>query len=147
VREVRHRAGMSITAPESASANPVPHRRSSVTLRNARSAAEMTSWREEAACRGTAHGPFFQNGLRPRSMYERCASCSVRDVCLWVALAYEARAGFHHGVWGGTVPEMRARIAAELSDLEIADRLLDAIDASSLAHIASDEPVVARTTR
>lgn len=112
--------------------SPSARRRSGVTLQTARYLAEMTAWRERAACRGMAQHPFFQNGLRPRSMYERCAACPVRDVCLWVALAYESDAGFHHGVWGGTVPEQRARVVAELSDLEIADRLLGALDASNL---------------
>ena len=65
-------------------------------------------------------------------MYERCASCPVRDVCLWVALSYESEAGFHHGVWGGTVPEMRASMVAEHSDLDIASRLVEALGAAGL---------------
>jgi WhiB family redox-sensing transcriptional regulator len=143
VRVPRHPAAMTVTQilPETRD----QPRRSSATLQAARHLAETTPWRQGAACRGAEHAPFFQNGLRPRSMYERCASCPVRDVCLWVAVAYESDAGFHHGVWGGTVPEVRAGMVARHADLEIADRLVEALDVAGLLRQPGAVPATVAT--
>ena len=66
------------------------------------------SWTARAACRGLDTGTFYP--ATPEQEAEAlaiCATCPVREQCLEQAL----RDREQYGVWGGTTPEQRRRIA------------------------------------
>jgi hypothetical protein len=66
-------------------------------------------WRQFAACRGLGPAAFFDE--LPRHALACCARCPVQEICLWYALAIEEEVGYRFGLWAGTTPTVRARIA------------------------------------
>ena len=69
-------------------------------------------WRDQAACRDE-DARLFTEPDRPddvRKALATCATCSVREPCLAVALRHSAEADV--GIWGGTTEEARRRIRA-----------------------------------
>lgn len=71
-------------------------------------------WRASAACRTQAPDTFFPTGdtaavaQLTEAALRICATCPVQAPCLDAAL----RLRIEHGVWGGTTPAMRRRLAA-----------------------------------
>lgn len=75
--------------------------------------ATCANWRDAAACRGSDPGLF--HGSQPLRARAICARCPVAEVCLWTAMVDEAaNPPYRYGVWAGTTPARRERIAAEL---------------------------------
>ncbi len=80
----------------------------------------VEAWQQRAACIGLDPDVFHPSfvGRRQAQAYRTakaiCASCPVQAECLTYALTVEGaeRLG-RHGVWGGTTPEQRDRIARE----------------------------------
>ena len=70
-------------------------------------------WMEHAACRNPLYDPEWWWPVSnvdpdtPRAVIV-CRDCKVKDLCLDFAIQHDER----HGVWGGTLPEDRRRIAA-----------------------------------
>lgn len=91
-------------------------------------------WRPYAACAYADTELFFDlRNPASRSAAKRlCASCPAAEPCLWAALAAEEIAGYRNGIWGGTTPAHRARIAATLPDI--------GLSATHLAVVASWSP-------
>jgi hypothetical protein len=86
-------------------------------------------WQAGAACAGADpslfHGPRSgTGGWRPY-----CARCPVADVCLYYALVCEADAAGRHGIWGGTTPATRQRIAAALAGVNLTESYHAALEA------------------
>ena len=73
-------------------------------------------WRPYAACAQADTELFYEltNPTSRRAAKTVCAACPAAEPCLWAALATEAAAGYRYGIWGGTTPARRARIAATL---------------------------------
>jgi len=73
-----------------------------------------TAWAANAACKGTLDEPYAE-GMTGSSataamrqfVQDRCAGCPVKFECL------EAGLSNRFGVWGGLLPEERARVAAQ----------------------------------
>jgi len=57
----------------------------------------------------------FHNPACQRSALACCAACPVAEPCLFTALVHEQAASYRFGVWGGTTPPGRARIAEYLA--------------------------------
>ena len=91
-------------------------------------------WRLYAACAHTSPQTFYQptHPVSRRAAKQLCAACPVAECCLWAALAAEQIAGYRYGIWGGTTPARRARIAAGLPDM--------GLTATYLAVVASWSP-------
>lgn len=70
----------------------------------------LAAWRGWAACRGVAPAVFFDRGFMARAL-QLCRSCPVAEPCLWWAMATEENSGYRFGIWGGTTPAVRARMA------------------------------------
>lgn len=71
-------------------------------------------WRPHAAC---AHlGP---TGFDSPALKALCGDCPAAEPCLWAALALEAVSGYRYGIWGGTGPARRARIAEGLGPVDV----------------------------
>jgi len=69
-------------------------------------------WMIHAACAGTHRDVFFpENGAHVRPAKALCARCPVRDACLEYALNDPALHIVGTGVWGGTTPPQRRRLA------------------------------------
>lgn len=96
-------------------------------------------WRPYAACAQTDIELFYElaNPTRRRDAKAVCAACPAAEPCLWAALAAEQAAGYRYGIWGGTTPARRARIAATLPPVGLA--------ATYLAVAASWSPPAALT--
>ncbi len=76
-------------------------------------AAADAHWHPHAACAGDGPDPYFTRhpaGPAGRS----CTACPAAEPCLWAAMALEQIVGYRHGIWGGTTPARRDRIAASL---------------------------------
>jgi hypothetical protein len=86
------------------------------------------SWRRLAACRGVGPAPFFDE--LPRDALACCARCPVQEICLWYALAEEEKVGYRFGLWAGTTPTGRARIARVTGPGYARGRLATALVAS-----------------
>jgi hypothetical protein len=73
-------------------------------------------WRPYAACAHTTPQTVSEpaNPASRRAAKQLCAACPVAECCLWAALAAEQIVGYRYGIWGGTTPARRARIAAGL---------------------------------
>lgn len=86
-------------------------------------------WRLYAACAQAGTELFFEltNPTRRRAAKAVCATCPAAEPCLWAALAAEQTAGYRHGIWGGTTPARRARIAATLPPAGLAATYLAVI--------------------
>lgn len=77
------------------------------------------AWRGEARCRGTAPDVFYTPGAEgPEADAARafCRGCPVRVECLEFALA----TGELFGVWGGTTPRERRRLASSVVAARVA---------------------------
>ena len=75
--------------------------------------APTESWRAVANCRGSDPNLFYPIG-RGRRAYQQideakavCRGCPSREACLAWAISTRQ----HRGVWGGTSPEERRRLA------------------------------------
>lgn len=67
-----------------------------------------------AACKGNTELDFFS--LQPKQIKAcraLCATCQGKTGCLEAAMRYESGGEFKRwGIWGGTTPQQRARLAA-----------------------------------
>lgn len=78
-----------------------------------------TDWRESAACRDEDPELFFPisevgPGAEQVARAKRvCGGCPVRSECLTYALD----SGLDHGIFGGTTPEERRKLARRSRDL------------------------------
>jgi WhiB family redox-sensing transcriptional regulator len=72
-------------------------------------------WKDQAACRETGIGPFFNRRTQAdKDATEAfCGSCPVKAECLAYALKHEKSDNLRIGVWGGTSPADRIEIAKE----------------------------------
>jgi hypothetical protein len=70
---------------------------------------DLVGWGDLAACRGVGPAPFY--GSAAEVTQGCCGRCRVDEVCFWFALATEEEAGYRFGIWAGTTPAVRARIA------------------------------------
>ncbi len=76
------------------------------------------AWQRQALCRDADPELFIGEDIRSgplptkieRAAIEWCERCPVQVECLEYAMAKESR-GMRHGVWGGTTPLQRERIA------------------------------------
>lgn len=73
-------------------------------------AAGLATWSPRAACRGVGAAVFFDRARRGDAA-PICSRCAVAEACLWWAMAVEEGAGYRFGLWGGTTPTLRSRIA------------------------------------
>ncbi len=71
-------------------------------------------WHGWAACAHAGCDGFFGGRRGSGGPGGVCEGCPVAELCLWAGLALEEVLGYRFGVWGGTVPARRARIAAGL---------------------------------
>jgi WhiB family transcriptional regulator, redox-sensing transcriptional regulator len=76
-----------------------------------------SSWMDRAACRGAPDADvWFPDDPRRAIVWaeakRRCGGCPVRGECLSWALAIGENA---HGVWGGTTPDERRKLAGDRS--------------------------------
>jgi hypothetical protein len=74
------------------------------------------SWMDEAVCAEVDNAMFFPGkGGSAKDPKRICGWCDVREQCLAYALDLESRPGTmgRFGVYGGTSPKERDRIAAE----------------------------------
>jgi hypothetical protein len=84
-------------------------------------------WHGAAACAGVRTNSFYIAGARKHSV-ALCSECPASEPCLWAALALEQLEGRRFGIWGGTTPARRARIAASLSGVEFSSRYVAVVD-------------------
>jgi hypothetical protein len=89
-------------------------------------AAADARWHPHARCAQTGPDGFYD---RPAAARRLCATCPAAEPCLWAALALEQVLGYRYGIWGGTTPARRARIAAELPDVNLTRCYLAVVDA------------------
>ncbi len=92
----------------------------SVTMATPGASPGTGDWWERAACRGLDTSLFFPG--RGESIAEAeavCASCEVRDDCLWFALGDTARSPQRFGVWGGSSERQRRRLRHQLRATEV----------------------------
>jgi hypothetical protein len=75
-------------------------------------------WRAQAACRGADPRDFTYPESAAQTWRPYCDHCPVAELCLWEALALEARSGYRYGIWGGCTPARRHRIAASLPAID-----------------------------
>lgn len=76
----------------------------------------LWEWQWRARCRGVDPEMFFtadhergeRRAAREAAAKKICRSCAVRDICLDHALTTHES----HGIWGGTTPRERQRVAA-----------------------------------
>lgn len=74
--------------------------------------ATLPDWHRQAACLNADPGMFFPGkGESTGPAKALCARCPVAAECLAVALAMEDCEPDRVGVWGGTSPNERRRIA------------------------------------
>ena len=73
-------------------------------------AAGLATWSLRAACRGVGAAVFFDRAGRGEAA-PVCSRCAVAEACLWWAMTVEEGAGYRFGLWGGTTPMLRSRIA------------------------------------
>jgi len=77
-------------------------------------AAADAHWHPHAACADDGPDPYFTRRPTGRS----CAACPAAEPCLWAAMALKQTLGYRNGIWGGTTPARRARIAASLPHVD-----------------------------
>ena len=79
-------------------------------------AAADARWQPHAACAKADPQLFYRPAVPVvrKAAKTLCATCPAAEPCLWAALAAEQAAGYRYGIWGGTTPSRRARIAAGL---------------------------------
>lgn len=69
-------------------------------------------WMRQARCVDADPGVFFpEKGDNPQAAKRLCETCPVTGECLAYALDLEADAGGRYGVFGGSRPNERARMA------------------------------------
>ena len=80
---------------------------------------EPLNWWDSAACRDTDTTAFFPaKGGGTAYVKRLCATCPVASECLEDQMEFEGRRGYgRHGIWGGTTPEQRNRIAQQRKGL------------------------------
>lgn len=88
-------------------------------------AAADARWHPHAACARDGPDPYFTRRPTGRS----CAACPAAEPCLWAAMALEQIVGYRYGIWGGTTPARRDRIAGSLPDLNYGPVYLAVVDA------------------
>lgn len=71
------------------------------------------AWREQANCRGEPTEAFYGMEGRKRAL-ELCAQCPVASACLAYALNSEEQLGQRYGIWAGTTPQHRRKLARVL---------------------------------
>lgn len=79
-----------------------------------------SGWWERAACRGLDTSLFFPGRGESTAEAEAvCASCEVRDDCLWFALGDNGgRRSEKFGIWGGSSERQRRRWRREARTAE-----------------------------
>jgi hypothetical protein len=99
--------------------------------------AALAIWSCRAACRGVGSAGFFgrRSGVAARA---RCGCCPVAEACLWWAMVVEEDSGYRFGLWGGTTPALRARMAKAAAVGYARGRLRAAM--AGLADTTGDEP-------
>ena len=78
-------------------------------------------WQDRARCAETDPEAFFPRKGHPTSAAKAvCRSCEVSAECLEYALEMEGQPGtlHRHGIWAGTTPKDRLRIARERGGLK-----------------------------
>ena len=93
-------------------------------------AAGLATWGLRAACRGVGAAVFFDRAGRGGAA-PMCSRCAVTEACLWWAMAVEEGAGYRFGLWGGTTPTLRSRIARAAGPGYVRHRLRLAMTALS----------------
>lgn len=79
-----------------------------------RPAPTNSDWWEQAACLGLDTSLFFPaRGEATAEAETVCASCQVRDDCLWFALGDNGRRAEKFGIWGGSSERQRRRLRRE----------------------------------
>lgn len=79
---------------------------------------DVPDWFAQAACAGHETALWFAvPGRSYAAALAVCDGCEVRDACLDHALDVEAdaHARYRFGVWGGTTPNGRARLARQVA--------------------------------
>jgi hypothetical protein len=82
-------------------------------------------WHVHAACANTGPDRFY----RRREADPLCSTCPAAEPCLWAAMALEQSLGYRSGIWGGTTPRRRHRIAASLPDVSLTHWYLAVVEA------------------
>jgi WhiB family transcriptional regulator, redox-sensing transcriptional regulator len=89
----------------------------------------MTNWADRAECQYVGTELFYPNDGKINHHWsdpakQVCAVCPVRPECLEAIMRIEGdepSAEWRHGVWGGTTPPERARLAKDRREaLEVA---------------------------
>lgn len=99
----------------------------------------MSSWRDEAACKGMPASIFFiERGENDRPAKAICATCPVKEPCLEFAL----ESGEQHGVWGGTSERQRRRMRAKMPGFRSVKRVAECgTESGAYRHWANHEPI------
>lgn len=92
-------------------------------------------WHPHAACAHAGPDRFYKS---PHGEL-MCGSCPASEPCLWAALALEQVLGYRHGIWGGTTPARRARIAAGLPGVDLTGWYLAVVDSWVPGHAHGQE--------
>jgi hypothetical protein len=73
--------------------------------------ASLWAWMDDAACHGVGTAEFYGSPAATARGRARCRACPVAEVCFWWAVTAESDLGYRFGIWGGTQPAVRGRIA------------------------------------
>lgn len=81
-------------------------------------------WTDDAACKGADTELFFPSkGERSDVARIYCSTCPVQAECFRFAMAMESVGGYHHyGIYGGTGPAQRKRLASARNKQRALDR-------------------------
>ncbi len=79
-----------------------------------------SAWWERAACLGLDTSLFFPaRGESTAAAEALCASCPVREDCLWHALGPVGGRSERFGIWGGSSERQRRRLRRARASVEV----------------------------
>ena len=88
----------------------------SITRQAPKMTDDIASWQDQAACYPwdfKKHGdPFFPSSVSAAAANQAqsiCSTCPVKSMC--AELGFNDRDAFKYGIYGGTTPEDRSRVA------------------------------------